>query len=278
MYLVLDHIINCILYPWNATFCSAPLICFWMYTQLMVKTNIFRVPELPHSCLCVWVYHLVFSHWLYEYITSHNLPLSNIRTASATSGTNSRLTTNPGVSLHVIVVFPRAFPHAVIFSYVSSEVSGIRITFIINLHHLLLQNFFHIAIIKHINWNTSSILKRTWEVRSITVLCDTMLLPSSIVLVEMLTVTQIAREFSTFYETQKFCYLVHKRLQLVPTVHHTNTVNILKTYLWCILILSSQPSPCFPNGLHHPELYMYFSAIQCILQVSTNKWPLISSS
>jgi len=86
--------------------------------------------------------NLVFSHWWYNYVASNNLPLSNIRIASANIGTSSRLTTNPGVSLHVIVVFPRAFPHAVTFSYVSSEVSGIRITFMINLHNLLLQKCF----------------------------------------------------------------------------------------------------------------------------------------
>ena len=63
---------------------------------------------------------------LFRYVHS---PLSSIRTDSASRGTNSLLTTNPGVSLHVIVVFPRAFPHAIIFSYVSSEVSGMRITF-----------------------------------------------------------------------------------------------------------------------------------------------------
>jgi len=82
--------------------------------------------------------NLMFSHWWNNYVASNTLPLSNIRTASANSGISSRLTTNPGVSLHVIVVFPRAFPHVVIFSYVSSEVSGIRITFMINSHNLLL--------------------------------------------------------------------------------------------------------------------------------------------
>lgn len=74
---------------------------------------------------------------------SGNLPLSNIRTASANSGTSNRLTTKPGVSLHVIVVFPRAFPHAVIFSYVSSDVSGVRITFVNKFQNLLLENDFH---------------------------------------------------------------------------------------------------------------------------------------
>ena len=55
-----------------------------------------------------------------------NVPRSNSFIASLMKGTSSRLTTNPGVSLHVIGILPIDLPHSIHFLYVSSEVAGVR--------------------------------------------------------------------------------------------------------------------------------------------------------
>ena len=67
----------------------------------------------------------MFVVWLDE---TYCVPLSTIRIASLVYGMSSRLTINPGVSLHDTVTFPIALPHAFIASKVASEVSGMRIT------------------------------------------------------------------------------------------------------------------------------------------------------
>lgn len=56
------------------------------------------------------------------------LPLSNNFIASLTNGTSNRLTTKPGVSLQVIVVFPIDVPHSIHLLYVSADVSGVFTT------------------------------------------------------------------------------------------------------------------------------------------------------
>lgn len=55
-------------------------------------------------------------------------PRSIILIASAMYGTSNLLTTNPGVSLHVMHVLPTALPHDIIAWYVSSDVWGILTT------------------------------------------------------------------------------------------------------------------------------------------------------
>merc|ERR550525_187205 len=55
-------------------------------------------------------------------------PLSTNRTASIKLGTNNLLTIKPGVSLADTHVLPMALPHSIMAVFVSSEVSGIRMT------------------------------------------------------------------------------------------------------------------------------------------------------